>query len=379
MVATVFCAVLLSGGKRRLPRALTAAAVFGLLSLAIFSFWLARNWIFMGNVSQALFRTPGGVDAPQMLEPALGKYFQALLELPARLWHGVWVISQSGNSPPLLLVFAIGLRFALRDRDPRRGVLLIFAVLHLLLFALTLPMQDGRYILPGMAVAVIVFFHYVERLLANFPQYRGYLVGGVLALGLLNFGMAKYRLDADYGESPWPLYTRGAYEAFLTRHHANGGNLDSWMMVKYINTRLPAGSKVLLEDMTRPLYIWRPFMARNDMDPPILNTFIRRTRTDAELLDRLRAYGLTHILTAGDFASEPGIPPHQLTEAQRRRLDEFIARNLERVHKEGRHSLYRILGAAGPFIYLQTNSEADELKYQEAKNEFWQTNYGQTN
>jgi len=331
LTATVFFAVLLGGGERRWRRAILAAAGFGLLSALIFSPWIIRNWLLMGNPSQALFRTPGGLDQAQHLNPEMGRFLQAFLNLPHGFYQTFWVITVSGNCPPILLAGALVLKFALRDRDPRRSAMLAFAFLYLLLFAITTPSQDGRYILPGFAVAVVLFFHYVERLLAGYGRYRAYLVGGVFLLGALNFAMSKYRLYTDYGEPPWPVCSPAAVEQFLARR------MGDRTIIRYLNEQLPPGSKVLLDTMRCPLYVWRPFMFRNDADPRILNTLLRRTNDNDALLQALRGYRLTHILIAGE------IPTGDLNEAQQKRLQEFVEKRLRVVFRAGSERLFEIV------------------------------------
>jgi hypothetical protein len=331
LTATVFFAVLVGGGEGRWKRAILAAAGFGLLSAAVFSPWILRNWLLTGNPCQALFRTPGGVDQAQHLNPEMGRYVQALLNLPHGLYQTFWVISVSGNCPPILLVGALIMKFALRDRDAGRSAMLVFAVLNLLLFAITTPMQDGRYILPGFAVAVVLFFHYVERILAKYGKYRVYLVAGVFLLGVINFANAKYRLYTDFGEPPWPVYSRATVEQFLEQRSGDR------TMIHYLNEQLPPGSKVLLDTMRGPLYIWCPFMFRNDMDPWILKTLLRRTEDNDALVKALRGYRLTHVLIAGE------VPTNDLNEAQQERLEEFIEKHLRVVFTVGTERLYEIV------------------------------------
>jgi len=331
LTATVFFAVLLGGGAGRWKQAFLAATVFGLVSAAVFSPWIIRNWIFMGNPSQALFHTPGGVDLSQQLNPELGRYVLAIRDLPQRLYFAIWVITVEGNCPPILLLGALALKFASRDRDPRRSAMLIFAILYLLLFAVTSPSQDGRYILPGFAVSLVLFFHYVERLLANFRQYRPYLFGGVLALGLLNFATTKHKLYFDFHEPLWPVYSRSAVERFLTQRSGDQ------TIFHYLNEQLPPGSKVLLETMRCPLYVWRPFMARHEVNPRILHTLLRRTNDNEALLKELRKWRLTHILVSDDF------PPDGLTEPQQQRLREFIQKHLRLVYQYEINRLFEII------------------------------------
>jgi hypothetical protein len=331
LTATVFVAVLAAGGERRWKRAFLAATIFGLLSAVVFSPWIIRNWVFMGNPCQAVFRTPGGADAPQQINPDLGGYFLAIRELPQRLYDTFWVISASGNCPPILLLGVLILKFALRDRDRRRSVMLVFAILYMLLFAATSPVQDGRYILPGFAVSAILFFHYTEKMLANYRRYRPYLVGGILGLGVLNFAMTKYVLYADFGEPPWPVYSSAAVEKSLTERSGDR------RMIHYLNEQLPPGSKVLLDTWRGPLYVWIPFMARNDMDPWILHTLLRRTSDNAALVKALRGWGLTHLVVGDEF------PPNGLSEAQQARLREFVQQHLRLVHEVGDQRLYEIV------------------------------------
>jgi hypothetical protein len=331
LTATTFLAVVAAGGAGRWRRAFVSATIFGLLSAAVFSPWIVRNWVFMGNPSQAIFRTPGGAEAPQQINPELGGYFLAIEELPRRLKETFWDISASGNCPPILLLGALALKLGFRDRDRRRSVMLVYAFLYLLLFAITLPVQDGRYILPGFAVSVILFFHYADRMLANYRRYRRYLVGGILALGVLNFATAKSILHGDYGEPPWPVYSPAAVEKFLTERSGDR------TMIHYLNEKLPPGSKVLLDTQRGPLYIWVPFMARNDMDPWILYTLLRRSHDNDAFVKALRRWRLTHILVGEEF--------HQnyLTEEQKKRLQEFVQQHLRLVYEVGGQRLFEIV------------------------------------
>jgi len=336
LTATLFFAVLMAGGAGRWKRAFLAAAGFGLLAAALFSPWILRNWLLMGNPSQALFQVPGGADEAQHLIPEMGGYLAAIRELPQRLYSAVWIISTSGNCPPILLLGALVMKFAFRDRDPRRTVMLVCALLYLFLFAVTLPAQDGRYILPGFAVSVVLFLHYVERLMAGHRQYRRYLVGGVLVLGLLNFVVTKETLYTTYGEPPWPVYSKAACERFLTQRFGDR------TIITYLNEQLPPGSKVLLDYMVGPLYVWRPFMTRNYKDPLIFNTLLRLTDDNAALLRGLRGYGLTHVLVEGDFAT------NGLDNVQQARLQEFVRRHLRLVYQVGRQRLFEIVNQGTP-------------------------------
>ena len=335
LTATVFFAVVAQGGSGRWKRALVAALGFGALSAAVFAPWIVRNWFLMGNPCREIFGGPAGIDQSQLLNPALARPVLAIWELPRRLYEAIWVISVSGNCPPILLVIALVLKLALRDRDPRQTVMLLFAFFHLFLFAVMLPIQDGRYILPGFAVSVILVFHYAERLMASRRVYRVCLVAGVLALGLLNFATSKYRLylptPDGYGEPPWPVYSRATGERFLENRFGDR------RMIHYLNEQLLPGSKVLLDDMTGPLYVWRPFMTRNYRDPRILYTLIRQTGDNDALLARLRGYGLTHILIEGDP------PPDGLTAAQLARLFSFAEQHLQLVHQVGDQRLFAIV------------------------------------
>lgn len=348
LTATTFFAVGLGGGERSWRRAFGAAALFGGIAFLVFSPWIIRNWIVLGNPAQPLFRVPAGADEAQRFSPEVLSYFGALKELPQRIFRSVQVISKSGNCPPILLIGAIILKFILRDRDPRRAAMLLFAVFHLMIFAITLPIQDGRYILPGMAVSVVVFFHYAETLLANYRQYRPYLLVGITLLGLLNFAMAKQRLYYDYSEPPWPVYTREAVERFLTNRFGDRS------MIHYINDELPEDSKVLLDDAVGALYIWRPFMARNYHDTRITDAFVRKTRDNVELLEWFRKYGVTHILVKTGMRlqkvgfteallQEPDFPTDDLNEEQKERLDQFVREHLLPIHTVGDETLFKVV------------------------------------
>ena len=274
--------------------AVAGAVALGLLAPAA---WLGKNvwfygnplepffvWLFRPSDAAALLRERVYIDAHFPRSPLSGDYWRGLpLRLGALGWH---VLAPLAG---LLLVAA------------RRGNLRLAAVVagSVLLWNLVGESQN-RFLLPSVMLCIVLG---ADVLAAVRP--RG-LAAALAALALVSpvGSLTGHAVKLDFsgvfawvagyprpGASREPMPPEERRTAYLA--HNLGGIGE---MAAFVNSRLPAGARVLLVYEARPWLFHRDVVYNTVFDAPEILRLADGAATADAVADRLRAAGVTHVL-----------------------------------------------------------------------------------
>jgi hypothetical protein len=171
--------------------------------------------------------------------------------------------------------------------DGRRGLMLALgAVVGLIGFATVPPL--GRFITPVLVpLAALGAAAWCEQISSAPRVLRLVAAGGLLAVlvGGLNPVRTSFALDQ------LAVATGIDDSADLLRRE-----VSSWSAMETANALLPANSHLLLVAEARTYGFQCDITVQDSFAQPLLVTLSHEVRSGAELLDRLRALGITHVL-----------------------------------------------------------------------------------
>ena len=285
------------GGHRR-----TIAIAMALAALPLV-FWLGKNVIFYGNPLEPFFIRwfrPADTAAAWREQVYINAHFpQSILStvywqrLPLRLnaigWH--------------LLAPLVGLVLALAPAArARHNLRLLGVVVGSLLLWNLIGESQNRFLLPSIMICIVVAADVMTNLrpvawrnalaaLLLFPAVTA-LVGHAIKLDFSGVpAWAAGYPPASQQTSPQPLPPAARRAAYLAH---NLGELG--VVMNDANANLPANARVLMVYEARPWLLHRAAVYNTVFDDSELLRLAQGARNGAEVADRLRAAGITHVL-----------------------------------------------------------------------------------
>lgn len=284
----------------RLVEGLKAGLVFALIAFAVFSPWLVRNYVWKGSPFYPIYESAAkassrgeGVHVTGDMSPVAKRYMvygestSRILLLPFRIFlegKDNSIEKFDGVLNPVFLLF-IPLAFIGRRHDDR-SYLLAFFCLFFLMAAFTVDLVT-RYLLPSIPALIILVTLGIKNLFEGKNYLR--LINTVL-LTLLFFFNAVY-IASLYGQvSPLPyLEGRESRDAYLSR------TIPDYDSIRFANSYLPAGAKVMLVFAGDRGYYWKREYYYGDRAGIYLKGFVNGSRDDEELKKKFSSLGVTHL------------------------------------------------------------------------------------
>jgi hypothetical protein len=304
--------------RARRFRALFAALVLGVLAL---SPWLVTNALRTGY---PLYPLGAPIPAARMVATWSGESKAS--------WAAVWrdyflrpqTLDEDVGGVLFLGVAAVGLALAFARRDRMHLAAAIAAGTWLLFLPLTAAM---RLLLPAVAATLVVAGAAIEQL-----ERKRLALILVIAFVLRN-GIVVAAHDAHF-LNPFPT-TAGieSEEAYVRR------NFSPAALYERADQKLPPNARVLAINEVRLFRFPRPVTGSRVLDPPILHLYLAGANDVPTVVQRLRAYGITHIL-AGVRPVERGtgvaLPPDE------ERLARLVIRSSRMLDREGDVALFEL-------------------------------------
>lgn len=331
--------------RGRLPEGVKAALLYAVLSLAVLSPWLIRNYIWTGSPFYPLFESAAGsiargegVHITGEMAP-MGKrivlYSESALEillLPLRLfWEGAdnSIERFDGVLNPVFLVF---LPFAFM----RKGIrdlkwLALFSVLFFALAAFTVDLVT-RYLLPIIpALAVIVTLG-----IRNSVQSRALIRAPAFALVA-----ALFLFNIDYALGLYGRHNPVAYlfgdesrEEYLTRA------LPDYDAVRFANRTLPQDAKVMLMFTGDRGYYWEREFVYGDRVGLFLKDYLHRSPDALALKSKFAGRGITHLFVNDSILER--FSNDNFKEAELMVLAGFFNTHTKRLYSSKGYSIYEL-------------------------------------
>jgi len=288
--------------RREKQRAWIGLLMFGGSALLVFSPWLIKNTLFVGNpVFPFLYRFGIKMLNPWVNDAAAG-YFAGITEyysrpiwaLPAVLWEtavngigfgrGVDVLGDFGWLPLIALLPGLWL---CRQRSYYAKLLLIFSLAFFGFWALTRPVL--RFLLPVAPLwALLAGYAWVHGVRPQAAAVRwvsrGFL-GAFLLSGLFLFFYTASVLS-PFGVA---LGLEGR-EVYLTRM------LNYYAAAEFVNTQTPENSRVYVLGDQRGYYYKRDVMISPVFSKNLMTEWANTAPDARTLFRQLKEEGITHIL-----------------------------------------------------------------------------------
>ena len=260
-----------------------------------FSPWLIRNAVITGNPVFPVFN--------RLLQPRVVLASQGSDEVEAaarvaqfpsdrlapsdRITLGTFNPQGAvGAIGPVFLALApLALWVAIRRR--RRGSALLATGVVLGIGGWWFAPQLGRYLAPVLAVlAALIATGWVMLLQRWSPLVRRCLTG-LLAVALL------WNLQAVsvHGLDRFACLLHRISEERMLRE-----SVSYWPAIEFVNERLPLDATVLLVAESRTLFLDRRLLVEDPFRTPLVVQVANRVRDESEIVQQLRARGVTHVL-----------------------------------------------------------------------------------
>jgi hypothetical protein len=277
------------------------AILFAVLALALASPWYLRSFVVMGNPVHPAFSSQLGGDADAIhAERRLAQERTSFERSPRGALRALTVQlrdagglgwgAELGWLLPLVLVVLVVSAFPRSPLAPLRAWLLLSAVVWLLWFSL----QPGaRYLFPVYPIAAIGIGWLLHLALRTCAALRGsvlLLLAIAVSLNLRQVAVIVSSLHAG-ARSPAAVWS-----ALVERDAHLDRVLDYWSAADWLNRTTPPDARILLLGETRVLYFERSLVFSSAYDRHVVQRWMEDTSSPDELLARLRAEGVTHVL-----------------------------------------------------------------------------------
>lgn len=330
-----FLALLLQRGARN---GISAASMFCLASFLALTPWLGKNWAWTGNpvfplANDYFDANPPGWSMEQTRQWERGHSPGQDVKLSTQcseFWAKVLADSEQRFGPALWIVALAGLAARRRDRTDLGLVVFLLAQVCIWLFATHLY---SRFAVPLIVPLAVL----AGRATGPSPGWRNLaVVGFVLAGSIWNLTFAAMR----HARESMPGAPASLFEK---------GELPGFEYLGYVNSELPAGSRLLLIGDARPFYVQPPvdyFVAFNHN--PFL-ALIAEGAPPPRIVDWLRAGGYTHLLIHWSeirrLERTYGLSPNVTEERLAAAVQELAPLGLNPAQSFAHPS-----GAAGPYV-----------------------------
>jgi hypothetical protein len=284
----------------RLIEGLKAGLVFALIAFAIFSPWLARNYIWKGSPFYPIYESAAkasargeGVHVTGDMSPVAKRYMvygestSRILLLPFRIFlegKDNSIEKFDGVLNPVFLLF-IPLAFIGR-RYEDNFYLLAFLCLFFVMAAFTADLVT-RYLMPTIPALIVLVTLGVKNLFDGKKYLKVVNTGLLIVLFIFN---AVY-IASLYGQvRPLPyLEGRESRDAYLSR------TIPDYDSIRFANSYLPAGAKVMLLFAGDRGYYWKREYFYGDRAGVYLKGLVNGSRDDEELKNKFSKLGVTHL------------------------------------------------------------------------------------
>lgn len=273
--------------------------LFAIVTLAVLSPWLIRNYAWTGSPFYPLFETAAGsvargegLHVTGEMAP-VGKRFLLygegaldLVLLPLRLfWEGAdnSIEKFDGVLNPFFLVF-ISLAFLKREKDARG--LLAFSVFFFALAALTVDLVT-RYLLPVIPVVIILVTLGLRNGFGSRPLR---LPSAVIAAALVAFN--AYYVSGLYQKTGVVSYYAGG----MDREEYLNEKLPDYDVVSFANRALPKSAKVMLVFTGDRGYYWDRDYIYGDRTGVFLKSMMKNSSDAESIAAGFKSYGATHLM-----------------------------------------------------------------------------------
>lgn len=285
--------VLLYRARQDRAAALKGLLLFGLVASLPVLPWLAKNWLYRGNPFFPFLTSVFGLSGadPAKLHGFMVETRQmGALELKQWLLHPwnvtMGLLPNSQYFTPLFLAL-LPLLFLLRPAAPFSFWLFFLCGWLLWSFASTM----ARFLMPAYPAAALLIAAGLQG--RDHPALRkalGYAVLAACALCLYWSGLILY------SQGRWrPVVGLVDKEAYLSDTQPSYP-YSHYSAIRFVNDKLPPGSKVLLVGDARSFYLEKEFIVGSVFDKNPLVEYAAAARDGGDLYARLRADGVTHLL-----------------------------------------------------------------------------------
>jgi hypothetical protein len=329
------------------------------ISLLIFSPWLLRNYSWTGNPVYPLFNSffnPEALQSAHGLPPALERkilyheqWWQILLT-PFRIFF-----SGQDNDPqyfdgklsPFLLILPV-FSFLLQTKGNNKSenleklLMLVFSIFFLLFVFLQTAMRI-RYVAPIIPPLIILSI-FGLRNIATFsrhhfstsPKLTASIIPNVLTLAMLfyNFSymLKQYQLvkPTDY------IFGKVTRQQYISHFR------PEYPIIEWMNSNLPLQSKILAISLgNRSYYFDREVLFDFHELKSMICDFIKETKSDRAVLEKLQNLGITHLLVRYDIFRD--WVKNDLNQDQQDRLNSFFLSQTKKIADSNNHGLYGLI------------------------------------
>lgn len=277
----------------RQGRSARGPLVMAACAAAAFSPWPAKNWALLGNplypYLRGVFGDPGWIAdwtafTADVGRPALD---WGLLAQPWTTSVGVWPL---GDWPGPVFLIAVPWLVLLRPRRPGLAPVMAMAAGGYLAWALAT--RWVRYMIPVLPLLSLCAALAVESGAWPRPLRR---------LGwILFFYGGLFQIQAAFGQGgwagQWAAVTGEVSRADYLKTQRPTYPLPYYSAAEFIDRELPPGAKVLVLGESRSYYIERACVAATVFDHNPFWLAAAEARDGEELLAKVRAMGVTHVL-----------------------------------------------------------------------------------
>ncbi len=308
--------VWLGGRSKGKPyRVVWVAFYFGLLAAAFGAPWWLRNIINTGNpvypLAWGVFgggewtQTAADIYSEKLGSKGIGRTFEDFLRIPwdTFMSHGKFGGFKIG---PVFWVFWplalgwVGYAFYSLRRKAEWAYLAVWMIFLLVFWFNTY--QSNRFLMPLIMLVIAAAMALLQRVCEATRRRRlTAWVAAVLLSAVALFGASEsvFWLLFDEGRISvelqsgvlWPAYTLGG----ISRDQYLSNFVGYYEAARIADLELDEGDKVFFIGEHRRMHWQVDVMANDWYDPPRILSYLRQSETADEVLDTLRAEGVTHL------------------------------------------------------------------------------------
>jgi len=327
-----------------------SVAAAALIALLVFAPWLVKNAVHTGNPVYPLLETVFGganwddVQSKQLMawqrSMGEGHSLRSYLLLPFDVsLRGKPGLNYTWFDGTIVPVFLVLLPFALFRRKRTTTLFLVMAAAGFVFWAVT--SQQLRFLIPTLALASAI----AAQGISNILEWTGRRAAGPILILLALVMISGLVLPDQYGR-PFvggSLCDRLSVVMGLeTRQSHLERNVQSFGMLDYINSSLPAGSPVFMIWENRGYYLERPYFADSFFEASSVMRMVAKSGDPAALADRIASMGYKHVVVneyLGRFFSQLYSPRDRAV------LGGLISDYLDPLHSSNGLTLYALRGA----------------------------------